>query len=347
MRGRPVQWAALWLGGGAFWGALTSDSCAAPAKRGVTAPHGLYTQAGKLYSSRKYPEALAAYRKYLEDTAEIKPATRAMVKQRIGVCLRSTKQYDEALAQLDHVLASYKNLPIWWATHVHRGEVLVALKRYDEARQAVATGLRASKPSVATMAQAYRTLVTCCLQENDPQAALPYAKRMYELSSLSGTVSAINVVCDCYKRIDGDINPNVREFLEFQKHGPNGPDGKPGTGDELTNPLDAAPPADEQDLAEFAREAVSQLAPCACTDRGRLWMLAGDYLRALREFMNAYSAAALETTNARSPSSCVNGRTEMWAKGRPEGRGYYGLAAKGRERPCVTCVGDKVHTRDA
>ncbi len=281
------------------------DSCPAAEinrSHAISAKAGAsYARAGKLYSSRKYAEALAAYRKYLADTPKVKPTSQATVEQRIGLCLRYTKQYDEALAQFDKVLASQKGQWLWWATQVYRGDTLAAMKRFDEAEEAIALGLKSSKLSLGLMGQAYRVLTIVRLKQGEPQAALPYAKRMYEVTLLYGAVDAINRVCECYKRIDGDINPNVREFLEFQKYGPSGKDGQPGTEDDLKNPLDDAPPADEADLAAFAREAIPKLEPRACTERGRLWMLAGDYPRALREFTNAYRAAALETTKRKWP----------------------------------------------
>ena len=264
-------------------------------------PAGMYAHAGRLYGARKYQEALSAYREYLDTVPDVKPVTRGMVEQRVGLCLRYLGQHEEALAQLGRIVASHRDQLVWWSTQIYRGEVLLALKRFGEAEQAVAAGLMTSKLPSSMMGQAYRVLVTVRLQQNDPQAALAYAKRMFQVTALHGLVDAINCVCECHKRIDGDIDPNVREFLEFQRFGPNGPDGKAKTEDDLTTPLDRVTTPDEAELAAFAREAIPETEPRDPTSRGRLWMLAGEYHQALREFLNAYRAAPLETTKSRWP----------------------------------------------
>ncbi len=75
---------------------------AKPAKKTVRKQAAGYTQAGRLYAAKKYDQALAAYQKYLKDTPNIRPATRALAEQKIGLCLAGLKQYDQALHRALH-----------------------------------------------------------------------------------------------------------------------------------------------------------------------------------------------------------------------------------------------------
>ena len=254
-----------------------------------------FVEAGRLYTGRKYEQALDAYQKYLKSKADIKPTVRAMVEQKIGLCLMQLGRQEEALAKLDQVLAAHKDTPAAASTQICRGEVLASMGRIEEAEKAIYAGLMSERVSATYLSQAYGALVAMRLQQNNPQAALPYAKRMYRVSVLRGAAAAIDHVCDCYKRIEGALDPSLREFLEYQKFGPLGPDGKPGTGDELKNPLDSVAVPDEPELVKFAQAAIAKAELLSPTSRGRLWMLAGDYPRALREFINAYGVASLET----------------------------------------------------
>ena len=149
------------------------------------------------------------------------------------------------------------------------------------------------------------------LSRGDARGALAYAKRMYQVTHLRAVTDAVNCLCECYKRIDGDGDPNVRAFLELQKLGPNGPDGKPNTGDDIADPLASVGAPDEADLVEVARAAIAQTKPLNPSSRGRLWMLAGNYPRAMREFMNAYGATQLETFTARGPKRMTQATGEI------------------------------------
>ena len=225
-----------------------------------------------------------------------------MVEQKIGLCLVHLGRQEEALAKLEQVAAAYKDTPAAATTQIYRGEVLASLGRFEEAEKAIYAGLMSDEVSATYLGQGYGALVEMRLQQNNPQAALPYAKRMYQVAVLRGATAAVDHVCDCYKRIEGALDPSLREFLEYQKFGPLGPDGKPGTGDELANPLDKVVVPKEPELVTFAQAAIAQTELLSPTSRGRLWMLAGDYPRELREFMSAYGLASFETARTKGAS---------------------------------------------
>jgi len=261
-----------------------------------------FIEAGRLYTGRKYEQALDAYQKYLKSKADMKPTVRAMVEQKIGLCLMQLGRQEEALTKLEEVATAYKDTPAAATTQIFRGQVLASLGRFEEAEKAIYAGLMSDKVSATYLSQGYGALVEMRLQQNNPEAALPYAKRMYQVSVLRGATAAVDHVCDCYKRIEGALDPSLREFLEYQKFGPLGPDGKPGTGDELINPLDKVAAPKEPELVKFAQAAIAKAELLSSTSRGRLWMLAGDYPRALREFMSAYGLASFETGKSKGSS---------------------------------------------
>ena len=273
------------------------------AKKVASRMDSAFVEAGRLYTGRKYEQALDAYQKYLRSKAEIKPAVRAMVEQKVALCLAQLGREKEALAKLEQVLAAQKGTPAAGSTQICRGQVLAGMGRAEEAEKAIYAGLMSERVSATFLSQAYGALVEMRLQQNHPQAALPYAKRMYQVSVLRGATAAIDHVCDCYKRIEGALDPSLREFLEYQKFGPLGPDGKPGTGDEVKNPLDKVAVPEEPELVKFAQAAIAKTELLEPTSRGRLWMLAGDYPRALRELMNAYGLASFETGRSKSKGS--------------------------------------------
>ena len=84
----------------------------------------------------------------------------------------------------------------------------------------------------------YRTKGYVYLLWDKPKNALSEFKRAYEAcpideKSIQATVNDITVGL---KALNGTVLGS-QEFLEYQKHGPNGPDGRPGTKDDLVNPL--------------------------------------------------------------------------------------------------------------
>ena len=93
-------------------------------KRAASRMDSAFVEAGRLYIGRKYEQALDAYREYLKSKPDIKPAVRAMVDQKVALCLAQLGRGEEALAKLEQVLAAHKDTPAAASTQICRGEVL-------------------------------------------------------------------------------------------------------------------------------------------------------------------------------------------------------------------------------
>jgi len=74
------------------------------------------------------------------------------------------------------------------------------------------------------------------LLKGDPAAALAEFRSGYAVAGEVGLADAIYDVATALKAIDGHTL-RANRYLLFQKHGPSGKDGKPGTKDDLADPL--------------------------------------------------------------------------------------------------------------
>ena len=281
---------------------------AAPAAK---TPQSLYAQAHKLYGARKYEEALGAFRQVVASDPDPKSYMRANAELRLAACLRLLNRHEEALKQFGHVIATYADQALRWTVHVSRGELLSLMERYEDADADFRVTLTTPMVSPNTMGMACRGLVSIRQAKGEYKAALVEGTRMFQIGSMTLTSEAITKIAECYKQIDGDIDPNVRAFLEFQKLGPAGQDGKAGTPDDLSNPLDTVLIPQDKEREAALRQAIAETEPKAPIRRARLWLLRGDHHRALREYLNAYSAAALETTKRRWPRPLTDAANEI------------------------------------
>ncbi len=288
-----------------------SAALGAPAATDAQAAKRLYLGASKLYSARKYEEALAVFRKLAVGEPDPKSYSRANTELRIAYCLRYLNRHEDAVKQLDGIIQTYAAQTLRWTAHVTRGELLAAMERYEDAEADFLEVLKTPEVTPSTMGAACRGLLSIRLAGKEHEAALAEAKRMYQIGSMTLASEAISKIAECYKQIDGDIDPNVRAFLEFQKLGPAGQDGEAGTEDDLSNPLNSVQIPQDKEREAALRQAIAETEPKAPIRRARLWVLLGDYHRALREYLNAYLAAALETTKRRWPRTLTEAANEI------------------------------------
>jgi len=139
-------------------------------------------------------------------------------------------------------------------------------------------------------AEAQTDLVTALLLERKREQAVAEAKRYFALCNIRNIGSAIDVAARALKAADGDINHRVKAFLEYQRHGPAGKDKKPGTSDDLQDPLEktklGAPK--EHELLDALTAALPATDHRA---RGYAFLLKGNTTAALCEFRCAYASA--------------------------------------------------------
>lgn len=97
--------------------------------------------------------------------------------------------------------------------------------------------------------------------------------------------TSVELVGKVLKAADGNVHGRVKDFFDFQAHGPAGRDGKVGTADDLTDPLAGV---------TYPRlENIALPSGVGLMDRmkfGRYFLLLGEPKRALAEFRCAYAA---------------------------------------------------------
>jgi tetratricopeptide (TPR) repeat protein len=133
------------------------------------------------------------------------------------------------------------------------------------------------------------------LRQND--AALAEGKRAFLTSPIQESGKALEVLVEVLNATEQGLKPRLMKFLEFQRLGGNGPDGKPHTADDLQDPLaDIKLPVP----AEYAvlDKIVTALAPTQCRQRGYAHMLKGEMKFALSEMRGAYAVEPKFLTDA-------------------------------------------------
>jgi tetratricopeptide (TPR) repeat protein len=112
---------------------------------------------------------------------------------------------------------------------------------------------------------------------------------------------AVDLVTDALRARDGHL-VSGNAFRLYQVYGPAGPDRRPGTADDLANPLAslASKPDPERDKLFEAAIALSAKKPRsvagACRTRGWLYLLWGKPKSALAEFKRAFALCSLDAT---------------------------------------------------
>ena len=155
----------------------------------------------------------------------------------------------------------------------------------------VVTYPKAVKP-ILNMLIARRT------EAGDAVGALAYAKLYYDLAPLDEIEGAIEVVSRCMRTVDMDV-VRTNQFLEFQKFGPGGPDGKAAGKEALVNPLAGVksplPPETLKALGDLAAKTVpaGERVYEPLRDRGTLALALGRPEEALALYRAAYSAASI------------------------------------------------------
>lgn len=117
-------------------------------------------------------------------------------------------------------------------------------KEVEVARHCYELGARLPWPSpwaARFPRQCLRSLAELEIEANRLGVALGIAKLHYVMADVREMQEAMNLVARILKIADKDINRRVRPFLEYQRYGPLGRDGRPGTDDDLKDPLAEVP----------------------------------------------------------------------------------------------------------
>jgi len=209
-------------------------------------------------------ECLLRLQRYDEAAAQFLKAEKATANRRFGqeCCLLAARaaldgaKHDAALAALERVFTDYPELTDHW--HIAQTMIVDALRRqtkYDEALKAARICLDAS-----------------------PERSAIAANTM--------------LIAEILRSLDGHVG-RANQMINFQRYGPDGEDGKPGTPDDLKDPLAALPrpayPARERAFAEV-RKAAGDTAQ-ASRFRALTHIYAGDPKAALTCYLDAFARA--------------------------------------------------------
>jgi len=173
------------------------------------------------------------------------------------------------------------------------GMQFVGSKQYDTAIHCFRARMCFLGPKAGDMAnvlKAQQQIIDALLIQGKRTEAISEAKRYFTLCDIQSIGAGLDAVARVYKAADHDINLRVKTFLDYERYGAAGPDGKPDTKDDLTNPLDAV--ALEVPKESELLDAVVARVPAGDNRlRGYALLLKGDTKAALSEFRCGYASA--------------------------------------------------------
>ncbi|MFP4057530.1 MAG: hypothetical protein ACLF0G_11740 [Candidatus Brocadiia bacterium] len=140
------------------------------------------------------------------------------------------------------------------------------------------------------------------LREGRSDAALAAAAAIYAISgfgypSSSRFTSSVEFVARALRARDGHLATG-NAFRRYQVHGPAGPDGKPGTDDDIANPLADVAYKPEPEIDKLFQAALEAQPPTVDGHRKRAWihLLAYRPKAALAELKRAFALCALDSS---------------------------------------------------
>ena len=153
-------------------------------------------------------------------------------------------------------------------------------------------------PCAGNVYQDLKTHGTLSLLLGECDAALASYAAAYRAASIDQVRQASGLVPRALKMRDGSLKP-ANLYLEYQKHGPAGTDGRPGTPDDIANPL----PANLPPLPENIRKGLNQVAASngeALMDidvRSSACLALGDCRKGLALAKAAYAVAGMDNAS--------------------------------------------------
>ncbi len=238
-------------------------------------------------------KALAALAEAIPDDRRLQSA----LAQRSGDLLRSLKKPDEALAAYRKAAASAEDAEAAAEPLLRAADVLLELKKAPEARAELLRVICSSPLRPDACQQAQARIVESYRAESQWPEALGAARILYDAAGDEASIrAAAQALALAFLAADGTL-ARANEFLAFQSHGPAGPDGKPGTPDDVAvNHLAKVkyPPFDAAASKLF--QAALDAQPKAFEGyraRGYLYVYWGKPKEAAGQFLLAFKAASL------------------------------------------------------
>jgi tetratricopeptide (TPR) repeat protein len=254
----------------------------------------LYIQQDAALRSSDYAKAADALTRLLEPKylAQRKSDEYNNIRARYGECLGKLKRYDEALAfyaGLEKLAGMDPKAKQDWC--LRTADTLLDKQQYDDALKNYERVFTDYPTLTERWYDAQKRIADALRKKGDLPGA---AKAAHICLDAGGEANQVmdnaRLVADCIKALDKDNVARANAFINFQKFGPAGPDKKPGTADDLKNPLDElgypAYPQREQAFAD-ARKSAGDSADAA-RYRALTYLYSGKPKEALRQFMDAF-----------------------------------------------------------
>jgi tetratricopeptide (TPR) repeat protein len=160
-------------------------------------------------------------------------------QRRYGEALDRLKRYDEAAR---HYLAMEKaesraDVAQDWC--LRAGNSLVAQEKFDEALRTYERVFTAHGTVMNGWLSAQLSIVEVLRRQDRNEEAIRAARIALDASPDRSNIAArVSTIADTLRRIDNHVG-RANQAINFQRFGPSGEDGKPGTDDDLKDPLPA------------------------------------------------------------------------------------------------------------
>ena len=212
-------------------------------------------------------------------------------------CLLAAKRPTDAIAAAKKAEADLTTVPRKASFALRHGDVLMVMKRFTEARAEYGRAICSYPLERKSCQSAQAKIVETYRAEDKWAEALGAARILYDAAADEHDVrSAAQVVAQAFLAADANLL-RANEFLSYQRFGPNGPDGKSNTQDDVPAnhlaqvkypPLGAA--LDKQFKAAVAAQPDDY---DGCRAKGFLYVHWGKPKEGAACFLQAFKAASL------------------------------------------------------
>jgi len=160
-------------------------------------------------------------------------------QRRYGEVLDRLKRYDDACK---HYLALEKtetkaDVAQDWC--LRAGRCLMAQQKYDDARKVIERVFTAHGSTINNWYSAQLTIASILQAQGKTLEALRATRIALDAAPNRSEITyRVRTIADYIRALDNNIG-RANQFINYQRFGPAGEDGKPGTADDLTDPLPA------------------------------------------------------------------------------------------------------------
>jgi len=265
--------------------------------------------------------AAAALKRLIESRALEKRDEwqRRDLQSRYGQALRRLKRFDEArayYAALEKAQADRRQAADWGREAV---DVAIEEERWDDALKAAERVFTAYPDVPDPWPHVQRRIVDILVRKGAPEEALKAARICLDAATDErGILDAARLVAETFRAADKDLG-RANAFIHFQRLGPAGEDGKPGTADDLASPLEAlgypSYPERERAFAEARKRAGDDAR--AMRLRALTYLYTARPKEALRCFLDAFARCGTDEFQAMGQDMILIGARAV--RGHPAG----------------------------